>query len=461
MKTIQISIRKSPGQWYLLIGLTALELLMSFSFLGYFHIEPISITVAFIPVLLAGCLLSPADSTFLGLVFGLASMWKASAPYVAEGDQIFSPTLSGAPFYSLLLSVGSRMLFGLVIGLLYMFAKRAKKYVPLWIALVSLCGRALHSFFVYSFMEVLFPEMGYGVSNVFSDIGSYNSRITSLFAILIVLAAFRLQKASFVQQFNQRLQSAQQLHLKDRRYFFLLLVLICLTLISAGAIAVYFLQRMQYMLSSEGHILDAVTQYNLFHLQIQFLLGLLSLFFLVSLFLLLVYHHTIYIRYEAQSDPLTGVLNRSGFFPLCEETLKNIDFSNEVCGYFMVLDVDHFKAINDSLGHPKGDEVLCDTARYLQASFAEKSLVGRLGGDEFAVLIHEPLFEEKLVAELDRFLQQVQQIPYGDFKISCCIGVVPLTFPQSVQHLYQKADQYLYYAKSRGRGQYFIGRAAK
>ena len=84
-----------------------------------------------------------------------------------------------------------------------------------------------------------------------------------------------------------------------------------------------------------------------------------------------------------------------------------------------------------------------------------------LRGDEFAVLIHEPLFEEKLVAELDRFLQQVQQIPYGDFKISCCIGVVPLTFPQSVQHLYQKADQYLYYAKSRGRGQYFIGRAAK
>ena len=76
---------------YLLCGLIAIELLMSFSFLGYFHIEPISITFAYIPILIAGCLMGPLESTLLGVVFGLASMWKASASYVSAGDRIFSP----------------------------------------------------------------------------------------------------------------------------------------------------------------------------------------------------------------------------------------------------------------------------------------------------------------------------------------------------------------------------------
>ena len=96
---------------YVLSALIALELLMSFSFLGYFHVEPISITIAYIPVLIAGALLSPASSALVGLFFGLASMWKASANYVMPADQLFSPLFSGEPVGSLVLSVGSRVLF--------------------------------------------------------------------------------------------------------------------------------------------------------------------------------------------------------------------------------------------------------------------------------------------------------------------------------------------------------------
>ena len=76
---------------YMLAALIAIELLMSFSFLGYLHVEPISITFSYIPVLLGGALLGPLDSTILGVVFGLASMWKASASYVMPLDQLFSP----------------------------------------------------------------------------------------------------------------------------------------------------------------------------------------------------------------------------------------------------------------------------------------------------------------------------------------------------------------------------------
>ena len=90
--------RRYVLDWYVLMALIALELLMSFSFLGYFHIAPISITIAFLPVMLAGALLGPLESTVVGLVFGLASMWKASASYVLPADQLFSPVLSGHPW---------------------------------------------------------------------------------------------------------------------------------------------------------------------------------------------------------------------------------------------------------------------------------------------------------------------------------------------------------------------------
>lgn len=82
---------------YMLWALIALELFMSFSFLGYIHIDPISITFVYIPVLAAGCLMGPKESTLVGAIFGLASMWKASAFYVGAGDMIFSPIQSGRP----------------------------------------------------------------------------------------------------------------------------------------------------------------------------------------------------------------------------------------------------------------------------------------------------------------------------------------------------------------------------
>ena len=74
---------------------------MSFTFLGFIHIDPISLTTAYIPIVVAGCLLGPLESTLIGLVFGLASMYKASALYVVSDDKIFSPLYSGNPIGSI------------------------------------------------------------------------------------------------------------------------------------------------------------------------------------------------------------------------------------------------------------------------------------------------------------------------------------------------------------------------
>ena len=89
---------------YCFLALAAIEFLMSFTFLGYVHIEPISVTIAYLPILIAGCFLGVGQSAAMGLFFGLASMYKASANYVMPMDKIFSPFASGAPVASLLLS---------------------------------------------------------------------------------------------------------------------------------------------------------------------------------------------------------------------------------------------------------------------------------------------------------------------------------------------------------------------
>ena len=111
--------RHSQVKNYAFILLIAIEFLMSFTFLGYIHIPPISITIAYIPILIAGCFLGVGQSTFLGFLFGVASMYKATAYYVMASDQIFSPFMSSSPAASLLLSVGTRTIFGLLVGLAF------------------------------------------------------------------------------------------------------------------------------------------------------------------------------------------------------------------------------------------------------------------------------------------------------------------------------------------------------
>ncbi len=82
---------------YIFVLLAALELLMSFTFWGYIHLPPFSVTFAYIPILMAACVLGTAQSTVIGATFGLASMFKSSANYVMQADMVFSPVLSGNP----------------------------------------------------------------------------------------------------------------------------------------------------------------------------------------------------------------------------------------------------------------------------------------------------------------------------------------------------------------------------
>lgn len=116
MKTV--SVRKNK---YLFLCLITIELFMSFSFLGYIHIEPVSLTFVYVPVLMAGCILGAKEAAVIGAIFGLASMWKASAFYVTAGDAIFSPMISGN---RRLLNRQTHRFYWVFLHLLYKFSLR-------------------------------------------------------------------------------------------------------------------------------------------------------------------------------------------------------------------------------------------------------------------------------------------------------------------------------------------------
>jgi len=157
----------------------------------------------------------------------------------------------------------------------------------------------------------------------------------------------------------------------------------------------------------------------------------------------------------AHFDTLTGLTNRAHFRVLLEAALQQAR-SPEQGGAVMCLDLDHFKTVNDTLGHPTGDALLVEVARRLKAAVGPGDVVGRLGGDEFAVLLRNAADVQQISATAQRILDALRepcaalgaQVP-----VRLSIGIA--RFAQdgaSVDELMQHADLALYDAKASAPG---------
>ena len=446
---------------FALLALIAAELLMSFSFFGYFHVEPISVTTAYLPVLLAGALTGPPEAAAVGAVFGLASMWKASASYVMAADQLFSPFLSGDPLGSLVLSVGSRTLFGLATGLLYLAARHLRR--P-WIgvAAVSFFGRTIHSLMVYSAMGLFFPEAGYGPANALGGLLSPMDLLFNLTTAGVVLAFWRAAGSRLWQRFQSRVELSRTPRSGEEYHRLSLAVAIVVTLVSALAVTFYFMHRIDYVLEVNGIELTDTGYADVLHLQMQFLFGILSLMVLVVLFLILNRRYTSsYMALEGKLDSLTGVMTRKAFFAACSRALRSLRPQDSPPACFIMVDLDHFKEINDAYGHPEGDRALREAARGLREIFGRESIIGRMGGDEFAMLVCADLSDAELEVALRRFRERMHRVVWADRGLTCSIGALRVTAPRPPEELYLEADRLLYAAKERGRDQAVIGSMAE
>ena len=154
----------------------------------------------------------------------------------------------------------------------------------------------------------------------------------------------------------------------------------------------------------------------------------------------------------AMHDQLTGLPNRRRAMDFLDKL--GVDGAPLSC---LMIDLDHFKEVNDQQGHDTGDEVLQAVAREIQASFRTDDLVCRLGGDEFLVLCpHTPQHEAIRLGEKVRAAVEALALPAGDGRVTLSIGVatsLDASDPPTV--LLRAADESLYGAKDRGRNAVF------
>ncbi|OYD51497.1 sensor domain-containing diguanylate cyclase [Acidovorax kalamii] len=159
----------------------------------------------------------------------------------------------------------------------------------------------------------------------------------------------------------------------------------------------------------------------------------------------------------ATTDMLTGIANRRAFLETAESAYAHSCHSGEPLTLLM-LDLDHFKAINDRYGHLEGDRALVAFAQAVKSQLRASDAVGRLGGEEFGVLLPLTTLAEGLEAA-HRILQSVRALQLNDdtgqaYRITTSLGVGAFRqSDRSLRDMLDRADQALYLAKHRGRDQ--------
>ncbi|QIR15635.1 GGDEF domain-containing protein [Shewanella aestuarii] len=161
-------------------------------------------------------------------------------------------------------------------------------------------------------------------------------------------------------------------------------------------------------------------------------------------------------RKQSFTDNLTNLYNRRYFFENAVNILLMANRENQPVALLM-LDIDHFKKINDTYGHQAGDQALISVSQNIQALMRKSDILARVGGEEFAILLpNTSLDGAKLIAEKIRLNIANQPIVMDDIRIDMqlSIGVAELNDDNpTMEKLYMRADKHLYLAKQNGRNQ--------
>jgi diguanylate cyclase (GGDEF)-like protein len=161
------------------------------------------------------------------------------------------------------------------------------------------------------------------------------------------------------------------------------------------------------------------------------------------------------LRFNSERDALTGLRNRRYF----NEHVLSVDGARPVGGCVLLADLDHFKRINDTLGHPAGDAVLATVSHRLSAALRETDKLVRWGGEEFLAVL-DPITPEQADRTVERLLLAVRRDPvlWNGQSIRCTISIGYACFPMagadteiSLESAISLTDKALYEAKRRGR----------
>lgn len=161
------------------------------------------------------------------------------------------------------------------------------------------------------------------------------------------------------------------------------------------------------------------------------------------------------LQMQSEMDGLTGVLNKVSTESACENYLQLMSDTQNAS--LLIVDIDDFKSVNDTLGHKQGDMLLKQIGYILRGIFREGDIVGRVGGDEFMVLmknVHDPRIAE---IKAEKILREISII-FGEYStrhFGCSIGIASNKMQgMHFSEMYSQADKALYHAKNHGKGRY-------
>ncbi|MBV9606399.1 MAG: EAL domain-containing protein [Solirubrobacterales bacterium] len=164
------------------------------------------------------------------------------------------------------------------------------------------------------------------------------------------------------------------------------------------------------------------------------------------------------IRERAVHDPLTGLPNRVLFVDRLEHALARLGRSEALCA-ILFLDLDHFKLVNDSLGHHVGDELLTAAAPRLKQALRLSDTVARFGGDEFGILLEDISSERDAIETAER-IAAIFARPFvlsgSEHFVTTSIGIALARGGELADELIRDADAAMYRAKDRGRARYEV-----
>lgn len=162
---------------------------------------------------------------------------------------------------------------------------------------------------------------------------------------------------------------------------------------------------------------------------------------------------------ESQTDDLTGISNRKHIMKQLENLLHDATRTGRCAGFACLMDLDHFKAINDTWGHGAGDQILTAFARVVRRSVRLRDGFGRIGGEEFLLLLPDTTAHDchQIISAI---FAAVRDKPltsdYPELLATFSAGLCPIDPADSVKSIYAKTDKALYRAKSDGRNRLVI-----
>lgn len=155
-----------------------------------------------------------------------------------------------------------------------------------------------------------------------------------------------------------------------------------------------------------------------------------------------------HLLYLSSRDTLTGVYNRTYF----EEQMGRLRDERGVPVSILVMDIDGLKAVNDSLGHQAGDQLLRMAASALSASFRGEDIIARIGGDEFSVILPD-MDETGMHRSIERVMRHLDEINQGleDFTVRLSVGGATALPLDDIDEVFKRADQMMYHRKAASR----------